>query len=231
MEAHFLIGGGLLGAAGAGYLYWRHVWFFRNPPRVAPVGEGMVSPADGTVVYVKKVEPDEDVVVIKQGVSAKVSDILREDQSTAKLVIGVFMSPFDVHYNRSPLAGRVESICHHPAVGHNRHMAPMHWRTVLNRRPHYANSLHIVHNERKVTRIRGHYKGEELACYVVQIAARTVNGIDSYVREGQSVERGMVFGMIRVGSQVDLIIPWRSGMQARVQPGQRVRAGETVMVD
>lgn len=39
------------------WLYWRHVWFFRNPPRRAPAEPGLLSPADGRVVYVKRVGP------------------------------------------------------------------------------------------------------------------------------------------------------------------------------
>ena len=51
--------------AGA-FLFWRYVWFFRDPPRTPPAEAGLVSPADGTVVYVRRVEPGEDVVAIKQ---------------------------------------------------------------------------------------------------------------------------------------------------------------------
>ena len=79
--------------------------------------------------------------------------------------------------------------------------------------------------------LNGTLKGAALPCYVVQIAAKTVAGIDSYVKPGDVVEKGAIFGMIRVGSQVDLVVPWRDGMTVRVQPGDRVRAGETVLVD
>lgn len=229
MEAYQLMVAALATLAG-GFGYWRYIWFFRNPSRIPPQEEGILSPADGTVVYVQTVQPFEEVVVVKRGVKATVQDILREDDPAPKLVIGVFMSPFNVHYNRAPLDGRVAFIRHHPARGKNLHMGPMHWRTLLNRPPHYANSLHIVQNERKVTLIRGRYKGRELPCYVVQIAAKSVNGIDSYVNEGDAVSRGKVFGMIRIGSQVDLIVPWQEGLQARVRPGDRVRAGETIVI-
>jgi phosphatidylserine decarboxylase len=109
-----------------GYLFWRHVWFFRNPSRWPPPGENIVSPADGTVVYVKRLEPRQDVITIKQGVQARVDDIVREDLAWPKILVGVFMSPFNVHYNRVPLAGRVEFIHHHPPMLKNRCMAPMH---------------------------------------------------------------------------------------------------------
>ena len=228
MIAIGLAAGVLLG----GYLFWRYYWFFRDPSRTPPTEEGILSPADGTVVYVRKVEPGEEVVSIKQGVRATVKDILREDVGQTKLVIGIFMSPFDVHYNRAPLDAKVDFIRRHPALGdgENLHMGPMHWRTVFNVAPHYAGSVHIVQNERTVTRFVGKYRKKALGYYVVQIGARTVNGIDSYYQPGQRVERGKTFGMIRVGSQVDLIVPWRKELETRVKPGDKVTAGETILI-
>ena len=70
-----------------------------------------------------------------------------------------------------------------------------------------------------------------MSCYVVQIAAKTVSGIDSYLKPGDTIKRGAIFGMIRIASQVDLVIPWREDWSLRVRPGDRVRAGEMVMVD
>ena len=229
-EIATVIGLALLGAAAA-YLYWRKVWFFRNPPRSAPAGEGVVSAADGTVVYVKKVEPGVPVISIKRGLSATLADILHEDEPLPKLLIGVFMSPFDVHFNRAPVSGTVEFVRHHPGRGPNLHMGPMHWRILRRREPYYEGSAHIVQNERMVTKINGALRGTVLPCYVVQIAAKTVAGIDSYVRPGMPVEQGAIFGMIRVGSQVDVVLPWREEMSVRVRPGERVRAGETVLCD
>jgi phosphatidylserine decarboxylase len=188
-----------------------------------------VSPADGTVVYVKRVEPGEPVVVIKQGVAATVRDIAREDDGAPKLVVGIFMSPFDVHYNRAPLTGRIASIRRYPAHGENVHMGAMHWRTITGQQPLYSGSSHIVQNERAVTRIEGTYAGAPMAVYVVQIGARTVNGIDSFFPVGASIARGETFGMIRIGSQVDLVVPWRPGLEPMVHPGERVVAGETLI--
>lgn len=221
---------GLAGIGLSGYLGWRYYWFFRDPPRTPPVEDGILSPADGTIVYVREVAPDEDVVVIKQGLAAKVRDIVKQDLDTAKIVIGIFMSPFDVHYNRAPLDARVHSIRRHPGCGTNHHMGAMHWRTLLGREPYYDNSVHIVRNERTVTRFVGEYRNQPLAFYVVQIGAKTVNGIDSYYAEGERVERGRKFGMIRIGSQVDLVLPRLPGLQVLVRPGERVRAGETILV-
>lgn len=229
-DAGVLAFGATLIAAGT-YTYWRYVWFFRNPARRPPEAPGLVSAADGTVVYVKRFDGHDDVIHVKQGLAATLTDIVAEDLPLPKLVIGVFMSPFDVHYNRAPLDGTVSFVRHHPGRGANVHMGPMHWRILAGRPPYYRDSTHIVRNERTVTRIDGVLRGVPLACYVVQIAARTVAGIDSYVEPGGKVERGAIFGMIRIGSQVDIVIPWRDDLGVRVAPGDRVRAGETILVD
>lgn len=213
------------------FLFWRYYWFFRNPPRTVPVGDNIVSPADGTVVYVKIVEPEDEVIVIKQGIAARIKDIVKQDMDSRKVLIGIFMSPFNVHYNRAPLSGTVEQIRHHPPKTANLHMGPMHFRTFFNQPPFYENSLHILENERTVTRIRGEYKGSELSCYVVQIAGRSVSGIDSYIPEGGEVSKGEVFGMIRIGSQVDLIVPQLPDMCTKVRPGDKVKAGESILLD
>jgi phosphatidylserine decarboxylase len=212
------------------YLFWRKVWFYRNPDRSPPAEAGIVSPADGTVVYVRSVAPREDVIAIKNGIRATVEDILREDVDEPKLVIGIFMSPFDVHFNRAPIDALVGFIRRHPAHGKNAYMTAMHWRTLLGLEPYAAGSVHIVQNERTVTHFIGQHQGASLSIYVVQIGARTVNGIDSYCRPGDRLARGTTFGMIRIGSQVDLIVPRRSSLKARVRPGDRVRAGETIVI-
>lgn len=214
------------------FLYWRYVWFFRNPPRSIPAeGSGILSPADGTVVYVKEVSPNEEVLTIKQGVKATLNDIVREDISRPKILVGIFMSPFNVHFNRAPVSGPVQFIHHYPARRENAYMTNMHLRTVLRWLPLYRNSLHIIGNERTVTKIDGEYREKPLSCYVVQIAARSVAGIDSYVEQGERVRAGQIFGMIRIGSQVDLLVTPREGMKVKVCPGTKVRAGETVLIE
>ena len=213
------------------YLFWRYVWFFRNPQRIIPPEpNGILSPADGTVVYVKHVSPQESVINIKKGVEATLSDITREDISRPKIIIGIFMSPFDVHYNRIPVSGEIRFVHHYPASVDNVCMLSMHLRTLFRRTPLYRNSTHIIRNERTVVKIEGKYRGKELACYVVQIAARSVNGIDVYMDEGHQVTAGEIFGMIRIGSQVDLVITPLEGMSVRVSPGKKVKAGQTVLI-
>jgi phosphatidylserine decarboxylase len=213
------------------YLFFRHVWFFRNPSRCIPAGENIVSPADGTVVYVEKVPPHAPVLSVKKRRTLSIADIVREDLKEIKVLIGVFMSPFDVHYNRAPISGQVEFIHHHPAVLRNHHMGSMHWRSILRRYPIYEHSSHLIHNERTVTQISGNFKGEPLSCYVVQIAGGSVRGIDSRVKTGDRLDKGEVFGIIRIGSQVDLVVTWKEGMTIRTKPGDRVYAGESILIE
>ncbi|MGQ9921847.1 MAG: phosphatidylserine decarboxylase [Desulfobacca sp.] len=225
-----IVGFLLLAVGVGGFLFWRYVWFWRNPPRRIPPGQNVVSPADGTVVYVKKVQPHEKVIAIKQGLAVSVNDITRQDLQVTKLLIGVFMSPFDVHYNRMPLTGRITNIRHYPAEGSNHHMGSMHWRALRQRRPIYQGSLHISSNERTVTSFQGTLGDQEVHGYLVQIGGKSVHGIDSYVKPGQLVPKGEIFGMIRIGSQVDLVLTWQPEMQVQVQPGDKVYAGESILI-
>lgn len=213
------------------WAFWRFYWFWRNPKRDVVRGDHVICPADGTVVYVKRVEPHEPVISCKQGVAASINDIVREELDQPKVLIGIFMSPFSVHYNRAPVSGTVEAFKQYPSVGKNLFMGSMHWRTFFRRKPMYAHSGHIVQNNRAVTRIAGLLRGEPIHCYVVQIGGGGVAGIDSFREPGQRVEQGDVFGMIRIGSQVDVVVPYREGMTIRVGEGDRVRAGLSVLID
>jgi phosphatidylserine decarboxylase len=89
----------------------------------------------------------------------------------------------------------------------------------------------ISYNERTVTKIKGEYRGGNLSCYVVQIAAKSVAGIDVFLAEGARASVGEIFGMIRIGSQVDLVVTPREGMNIKVSPGDKVTAGQTVLIE
>ena len=190
-----------------------------------------MSPADGTVVYVEKLEPGRDVISVKSGIEITIEDMLQEHVGLPKLLIGVFMSPFDVHYNRAPLDSVVEAIRRHPAKKRNINMRTMHLRTLFNIRPLYRNSMHLIQNERTVTRMSGSFKGRPISFYVVQIAGGHVRGIDSYFSPQDRVAKGEIFGMIRIGSQVDLVLPMAPDMNVRINPGDKAKAGETIFVD
>ena len=114
----------ILSSVAAGFLllslscvFWRYFWFFRNPPRKIPACEGIISPADGTIVYVKRLEAKDPVISIKKNRKISISDIVNEDLAHTRILIGVFMSPFDVHYNRAPISGVVVSGDYTRALG------------------------------------------------------------------------------------------------------------------
>ncbi len=188
-------------------LLWR---FYRDPERRCPCDEGAVlSPADGTVLYVKRIEAAEVPFSEKNGRKYRLDDLIRARAAVpGGYLIGIGMSFLDVHVNRAPIAGRV---------------------TMLKRIPGLFVSLKrkeaVLQNERMVTLL----DNGALRVGVVQIASRLVRRIVPFLREGQQVGQGARIGAIRFGSQVDLILPDSPGLRVRVRPGQAVRAGLTVI--
>jgi phosphatidylserine decarboxylase len=185
--------------------------FYRDPERTAPVTDehAIVSPADGEVVYVRESRGGRLPVSTKRGHDYALTELtkttLRRDDA---VVIGISMSFLDVHVNRAPIAGRVTV---------QRHFAGLFGSL---RRPEM-----VFENERATTVIeRG-----PLQVAVVQIASRLVRQIVSYVREGDDVALGQRIGVIRLGSQVDVVVPMTAALEVFVRTGDRVRAGESVL--
>lgn len=166
---------------------WFSGHFFRDPERVVPAGEGLaVSPADGKVI---KIQPMLDPVLGKNMVC-----------------ISIFMNVCNVHVNRSPIAGTIESITYYPGKFFNAS-----WDKAA------------TDNERCAYRI----KGKEGAFTMVQIAGLVARRIVCRVEEGEDLKRGERFGLIRFGSRVDLYIP--DEFASAVALGDKVVAGETVL--
>jgi phosphatidylserine decarboxylase len=160
--------------------------FFRDPDRVAPVFPGaVVAPADGRVMRV--VEIDDPWV----GRAVRVS---------------IFLSPLDVHVNRSPVAGLVEGVEH--AAG--RFLAA------------YRDEASEL-NERCTLTLRG----EAARVGVKQIAGVLARRIVCRAKQGDRLLAGERYGLIRFGSRTDLVVP--QGTELRVRVGDRVRGGETIM--
>jgi phosphatidylserine decarboxylase len=172
------------------------VWcalFFRDPQRVTPQGEGVVvAPADGRVSLIVQAVPPPELGLGNQPLPR----------------ISIFMSVFDCHVNRSPVAGRIERIVYRPGKFIN---AELDKASEDNER----NSLVIVAPGGKIG--------------VVQIAGLIARRIVSFVREGQSVSAGERFGLIRFGSRLDVFLP--DGAKPLVAVGQTAVAGETVLAD
>jgi phosphatidylserine decarboxylase len=184
--------------------------FYRDPERRPPGrDDAIVSPADGEVLYLRESRGGELPVATKQGRSYTLRELTRTPlQSEDAVVIGIGMSFLDVHVNRAPIAGRITLRRHFPG------------RFGSLRRPEM-----VFANERATTVI----EGDDLQVAVVQIASRLVRRIDAFVRAGQHVTLGQRIGVIRLGSQVDLVLPAREDVVLTVQPGERVRAGESII--
>lgn len=194
-------------AAAAAIVLWR---FYRDPERTPPEGEDLViSPAEGQVIYVKRSADGELPMAEKHGRRYLLDELTRTPlASDEAVVIGIALSFLDVHVNRAPVPGKV---------------------LVQRRFPGPFGSLKdpaaVFVNERATTVLE--HRGMQIA--VVLIASRLVRRIVSYVKEGEDVSLGQRIGVIRFGSQVDLVLPARPGLDVVVEPGQRVRAGETIV--
>ena len=212
-------------ASYAVYQVYRKWYFPRDPARTAPQDATVVAPADGRVVYLEQVEDGVVPIAIKDRREIPLDEIVKGDERPPSgTLLGIFLSPYDVHFQRSPIAGTVSEITYHPAP--NESMLDMFLRNLFRLENRYANSPHIYTNERNVVRI----DGDELSAFVVQIADQQVNRIDCYPAEGDSIGKGEKLGMIRWGSQVDLFVPSLRPADFIVSVGDKVRAGETVLV-
>ncbi len=175
------------------------VWialFFRDPARTTPAGEGLLmSPADGMVSMVAT------VAVPRQ---------LAGDGGIGELVatrVSVFMNVFDVHVNRSPLAGTVSRIAYVPGK-------------FLNADLDKASD----DNERQYFIVEG---SDGTRVGFTQIAGLVARRIVRFVDPGERVVAGQRVGLIRFGSRVDVYLP--AGYGCEVLPGQRCVAGETIL--
>lgn len=180
-----------LGWIGLGLTVWCY-YFFRDPRRAVPQNAGlMVSPADGVVSLIERAVPPPEL-----GMGPE--PLMR---------ISVFMSVFNCHVNRAPIAGRISEISYRPGKFLN---ASLDKASVDNER----NSLRIDMAD-----------GRSIA--VVQIAGLVARRILCFATKGQDVRTGERFGLIRFGSRLDVYLP--EGVEPQVTLGQTCVAGETVI--
>ncbi|MBE3589575.1 MAG: phosphatidylserine decarboxylase [Firmicutes bacterium] len=200
----------LAAAVAAGVWFLRNVWFFRDPVRVSPREPGLVlSPADGKVVYVRRVQGGM-VESRKLGRAIRVEEITR-GRAEGELdgwLVGVYMSPLDVHFNYAPVDGRVEAVVHTPAA-RNWPMVDL-WEyvnlTYLRRAMDLFGKRYHLENERNTIFLRTEAGGRAVRLAVVEIADRFVNKIDCFVKPGDDVRAGQKLSFIRRGSQVDVFL-------------------------
>jgi phosphatidylserine decarboxylase len=179
------------------------------------------------VIYIEQVADGAIPISVKNRRELPLHEVVKGDRRPpAGVIVGIFLSPYDVHYQRSPIEGRVVETSYHPAPK-NHLMTSMFLRNLFRIQPMYAESAHVYANERNVICI----DGDDRTAYVVQIADQVVNKIDCYVTEGERVAKGAKIGMIRQGSQVDLYLPGLQRDQITgIRVGQKVVGGETAIV-
>ncbi len=181
----------VLGWAGVVLTIWCY-YFFRDPERVTPDRPGLViSPADGVVSLIEPAVPPAELGL----------------PDAPLMRISVFMSVFNCHVNRAPVAGEVTAVAYRPGK-------------FLNASLDKASD----DNERNGLVIRME-DGRTLA--VVQIAGLVARRIVCFTAPGARLGRGERFGLIRFGSRLDVYLP--DGAEPLVSPGQTMIAGETAL--
>ena len=174
-----------------GVLWVLLVNFFRDPERVPPEGEGkLVSPADGCVADIETVREDEFL-------------------HAEALRIGIFMSVFNVHVNRAPLAGKVVYLAYRPGKFHN----------AMGAAATSENECAFVGLERP--------DGSRLL--VRQIAGLVARRIVTECAVGNELHRGQRFGMVKFGSRLEVYVPKGVAFRPAVAVGDHVKAGASVL--
>ena len=180
-----------LGWVGLGLTIWCY-YFFRDPKRSVPLNTGLlVSPADGVVSLIERAVPPE-------GLGMGPEALVR---------VSVFMSVFNCHVNRAPIAGKVTAVVYRPGKFFNASLDK-------------ASS----DNERNALAIEM-ADGRKIA--VVQIAGLVARRIMCWKHLGEGVRTGERFGLIRFGSRLDVYLP--EGVHPQVALGQTLVAGESVI--
>src|SRR5213594_1050241 len=201
--------------------------FFRDPIR--PTYSDLsyfFSPADGIILYQQTARPDECIVRIK-GRAYCLRDALRDaDYNVPSLVIGIFMTFFDVHVNRIPYPGQLSYKELDSIDTYNHPMLDVE-KTIFEDLRIPTDSLeYLHHNQRMVNRI---YSSELGQCYyVLQIADYDVDCITPLdLKQNQAAAQGERFSQVRYGSQVDLIVPLSSRFEFTTiqEDGNHVEAG------
>ena len=183
----------VLGCVGVALTVWC-CYFFRKPARVVPADARWVtSPADGIITRIGTVTP-EPSLGLNPGEYHKVS---------------IFLSVFDVHVQRLPVAGRIEKILYIPGRFISATM-----------------DKSSEENERQTIVIT--HKDHTIAC--TQIAGLIARRIVTEIAEGDEGSKGQIYGLIRFGSRVDLYLP-AAHTVLRVETGQRMIGGETIMAE
>ena len=169
-------------------LWFWVLWFFRIPVRKFTEGANViVAPADGKVVVIEET-------------------VETEYFKDKRLQVSIFMSPLNVHVNRSPITGKVDYVKYHPG----KYLVAWHPKS-------------STENERTTVVV----SNNNVTLLMRQIAGAMARRIKYYVKDGDKIEQNAEFGFIRFGSRVDVYFP--VGTKIDVQIGQAVKGGQTIL--
>ena len=179
--------------------------FGKAPVRKIPVGDVIVSPAHGKVIEIRTVQ-NSDIIFQKKGVENRV--IIPELIFPANIIL-IEMTPLDVHVQRAPISGTMLRMDHYRG-GHKNAMG--------------KSMLDLIEQNEKVIALFANKK-EKVA--VVQVAGLAARRIRNILEVGDEIEKGEIYGRIRFGSQVVVIVPLPRKIVVEV--GDRVVDGETLI--
>jgi phosphatidylserine decarboxylase len=186
--------------------------FYRDPDRVPPEGTNIIlSPADGTIKYIKAIEKGE-IPFSSKGkekivLSEPLTVILKDEQG---YLIGILMTYLDVHVTRAPIKGKLTYFKHIHGQFHSLKKEDAPYK-----------------NERVIEII----EGDRFKIGLIQIASRLVRRIVTYSKEGDELALGERIGMITFGSQADIVLPKLQGLRIRTRVGEQVYAGLSIIAE
>lgn len=190
-------------------LFYR-LWFLRNPRRTVPPGNHIVSPADGTIARIIPLAKGKPFLTVSKGMVGKILTVTG-DVAKDGYLLTIVMTPLDVHYQKAPCDCRVMG---------TKHSSGKFYNAVIG-----ASNLHASfeneHNTILLDTPHGRMK-------IIQIAGFLCRRIHCFVKPGQRCKKAEDLGIIKLGSQVCLIIP---KLKLRIKEGQHVLAGHTVIAE
>ncbi len=181
--------------------------FFRDPARPTFTDPSFFfAPADGIVVYQEEVAPTDRLVEIKGQIYTLQEAMRDKTYDRRSLVIGIFMTFFDVHINRIPHPGRLSYKALDPIDTYNHPMLSVEKSILDDLRIHLRDATYLLHNQRMLNRVDNSDLG--IRYYILQVADYDVDSIMPFdLKQNQPTYQGERFSQIRFGSQVDLVIP------------------------
>jgi phosphatidylserine decarboxylase len=184
-----------------------NTFFFRDPMRPNYIDyQHFYSPADGVILYQKFIQDATEPIVEIKGMNYTIQDVLGDKRyNKPSLVIGIFMSFYDVHINRIPYSGILQYKALDPIESTNKPMLAIE-KDILNAAINPNNLEYLKYNERMWNKI---YSPQlDYTYYLVQIADEDVNVIAPFIYDQNApVSQNERFSLIRWGSQVDLVLP------------------------